>query len=238
MPLKSWRSAEWLCRNDPFFLWKQTASIWVTFALLEEKNSFHYFYHCYPCRISSALGEHSSLLCLVNQQSYELSSKWGLSTCPGWLSAYALSYSCAVLLQEKGCGGVWHGLGILLWLVMMTEPKRKWFDVPKWVHGHFLLAEGYEESFLTCELSKFVTDIEKMEVVSHNEALETQPLKTPTMCNSSGFSSDELTPFDRDNAAVYLAGHSSLLIAGIRWELRVTAWWGVKLLAWEQTGTQ
>lgn len=63
-----------------------------------------------------------------------------------------------------------------------------------------------------------------MEVVPHNEALETQALKTPTMCDSPGFSSDELISFDRDNATVYLAGHSSLLIEVIRWELRVSAW--------------
>lgn len=162
-------------------------------------------------------------------------------------AVYVSWLTLCLCLQLQLCNpftgkGLWRCLTwpgeSFLWLVKMTEPNRKWFDLPKWVHGHFLLAEGYEESFLMCELSRFVADIEKMEVVSHNEALEIQLLKTPTMCDSSEFSSDELTSFDRDNAAVYLAGHSSLLIEVIRWEVRVSAWWGVKLLAWEQTGTQ
>lgn len=76
-------------------------------------GDFHYFYHCYPCRISPALGERSHLLCLVDQQNYELSCKWGLPAYPHWLCACALSYSSAILLQGRGCGGVQHGLGNL-----------------------------------------------------------------------------------------------------------------------------
>lgn len=86
------------------------------------------------------------------------------------------------------------------------------------------MAEWHEEPFLTYEL-RFVADIEKTEVVPHNEASETHLLKTPAMCDSSKLSSDELASFARDNAAVFMAGHvSSLLIEVICWGLRVSAW--------------
>lgn len=142
--LERWRSAEWLCRNDPSTLWKQTASIWVTFALLEEKNrgGFHYFYRRFPCRISSALGEHSSLLCLVNQQNYKLSSKWGLSIYPDWLCAYALNYSCAILLQERGCGSVQHGLGNLFMADDDDRAKKKMIWSPQVSSWAFSLGRG------------------------------------------------------------------------------------------------
>lgn len=41
------------------------------------------------------------------------------------------------------------------------------------------------------ELSMFVADIEKTEVVPLNKALERQLLKTPAVCDSSEFSAGE-----------------------------------------------
>lgn len=80
--------------------------------------------------------------------------------------------------------------------------KKKMIWSPQVSSWAFSLGRGVWGAILTCELSRFAADIEKMEVVPHDEALETLLLKTPTMCDSSEFSCDELTSFDRDNAAV------------------------------------
>lgn len=109
IPLERWRSMEWLHRNDTLFLWKQTVSIRVISALLEEKKirgSFHYFYHSYPAE-STLLWESTTVFALWIQRIMNFPPTEG---CLHILSnfAYALSYSCAILLQKRGCGSVQH----------------------------------------------------------------------------------------------------------------------------------
>lgn len=54
----------------------------------------------------------------------------------------------------------------------------------------FSWQRGMRNRFMM-ELSMFVADIEKTEVVPLNKALERQLLKTPAVCDSSEFSAGE-----------------------------------------------
>lgn len=100
---------EWLHRNDTSFLWKQTVSIWVISALLEERKirgGFHYFYCSYPAE-STLLWESTTAFALWIQRTMNFPPTEG---CVRILNnfACALSYSSAILLQRKGCGSVQH----------------------------------------------------------------------------------------------------------------------------------
>lgn len=168
----------------------------ICFAGGKKQSCFHYVYHYYSCRINSALGEHSSLLSLVNPENCELSPTEACLCVLSdfvpmlWVTAVQSFYRGGIV-EVSNRNNIWLQ-GIFLCPVVVTEPKRKWLGLPKWVHGLFRLAERHGESFLTCDL-RFVADIKKMEVVPYNEALETQLLRTPAMYDSSEFSSDKLT---------------------------------------------
>lgn len=171
-------------------------SIWVISALLEERKirgGFHYFYCSYPAE-STLLWESTTAFALWIQRTMNFPPTEG---CVRILNnfACALSYSSAILyrgrvVEVSSTSSIWPQ-GIFLQPPMMTGPKRTWLDLTRWVHGHFHMTEWHEEPFLTYNL-RCVADIEKMEVVPHNETLETQLWKTPATCDSSKLSSDEL----------------------------------------------
>lgn len=124
--LKRWRSAVWLCRNDPSFLWKQTASIWVTFALLAAKIEavFTIFTTVNPAE-SVLLWENTAVFSALRIN--RITNFPPNEACPHILIDFVpMPWATAVQsFYRKGVVEVSNmAWGILLWLVMMTEPEK------------------------------------------------------------------------------------------------------------------
>lgn len=221
----SWRSAGWLCGVSLSSLTADIDHLSYVCSVGGEKIEVISSVFTSTLQDQLSSGEQFHLLCLEKQWNDELPS-----ANPARPSVCALSSSCAILPQKRGCGYVWHEqhevLGILLQLVMMTEPKPKWFVLPEWVPGHFLPAEGLDESFWQVNWADLLLTLRKWRWCPTRELFK-QLLETPALCDTQSFL--WWCDFDRDEAA---AGWAHLMSS---WRdqvgTRVGAWWG-------QTGKQ